>query len=300
MNMTTYFAYARRAPFGGRLTQSQIDGQNAILAEWDRRFAGSLKADIRWLAYILATAFHETGGKMQPVEENLVYTTAAQIRKTWPSRFRNDAEAKPYVRNAKGLARKVYGNRPDLGNTTADDGWTYRGRGLPQITGKCLYSLFGVAASPEKALDLKTSIAITFDGMTKGFYTGKALADYFSATTDDPEGARRIVNGTDKAKLIAGYHRNFLDALTAAQDGVRKADVLPAAAKADDVPVAQSKSVFTAIGGTGAVGLAVPLVTGINNIHALIFALTLLGLAGFFGYMFLSGRWSINRSKALP
>src|SRR6478736_1721810 len=65
MNLTTFFAYVRRAPFGGRLAQSQIDGMNAILAEWDKR--GLM--DKRWLAYMLATAFHETGGKMQPVRE---------------------------------------------------------------------------------------------------------------------------------------------------------------------------------------------------------------------------------------
>ena len=35
MNVTTLFANVRRAPFGGQLTQAQIDGMNAILAEWD-------------------------------------------------------------------------------------------------------------------------------------------------------------------------------------------------------------------------------------------------------------------------
>ncbi|MFK0278418.1 hypothetical protein ACIQUG_32440 [Ensifer sp. NPDC090286] len=36
MNGTTFLAYARRAPFGGRLMQTEIDGMNAILGEWDR------------------------------------------------------------------------------------------------------------------------------------------------------------------------------------------------------------------------------------------------------------------------
>jgi putative chitinase len=65
LNLTTFFAFARRAPFGGRLTQAQIDGMNAILTEWDKRKL----LDNRWLAYMLATAFHETGGKMQPIRE---------------------------------------------------------------------------------------------------------------------------------------------------------------------------------------------------------------------------------------
>ncbi|OIS90236.1 DUF4376 domain-containing protein [Brucella cytisi] len=71
MNKTTFFAYARRAPFGGRLSQAQVDGTSAILAEAERRGLPDGQT-----AYVLATAFHETGGKMQPIEENLNYTTA--------------------------------------------------------------------------------------------------------------------------------------------------------------------------------------------------------------------------------
>ena len=106
MNNTTFFAYARRAPFGGRLSSAQLDGLTAILAEAARR-----KTPRQHLAYMLATAFHETGGRMQPVRENLNYTSAAQIRKTWPSRFASVQAAQPYVRNPQKLANKVYGGR---------------------------------------------------------------------------------------------------------------------------------------------------------------------------------------------
>ena len=57
MNVTTFIAYVRHAPFGGRLTQAQIDGMNAIMAEWSKRRL----LDHRWLANMLAPAFHETG-----------------------------------------------------------------------------------------------------------------------------------------------------------------------------------------------------------------------------------------------
>jgi putative chitinase len=30
MNKTTFFAYARRAPLGGRLSQAQVDGTSAM------------------------------------------------------------------------------------------------------------------------------------------------------------------------------------------------------------------------------------------------------------------------------
>ncbi|ACE93042.1 hypothetical protein AMC90_CH04053 [Rhizobium phaseoli] len=60
-----FFSCVPRAPFGGSLWQSQVDGLNKILDEWERRGL----SDVRWLAYMLATTFHETGGKMQPVRE---------------------------------------------------------------------------------------------------------------------------------------------------------------------------------------------------------------------------------------
>jgi hypothetical protein len=42
-------------------------------------------------------------------------------------------------------------------------------------------------------------------GMRNGSFTGKKLSDYISGTTADYVNARRIINGTDRAELIAGY-----------------------------------------------------------------------------------------------
>jgi hypothetical protein len=65
---------------------------------------------------------------------------------------------------------------------------------------------------------MKPDIAaeILFTGMEDGWFTGKALDDYFNLLATDYVGARRIVNGTDKASLIAGYARDFEEALKAA------------------------------------------------------------------------------------
>lgn len=60
-----FFAYVRRAPFGGRILQKQIDGMTAILDEWEHRQL----TDDRKLAYMLATTMHETAGTMQPIRE---------------------------------------------------------------------------------------------------------------------------------------------------------------------------------------------------------------------------------------
>jgi len=44
--------------------------------------------------------------------------------------------------------------------------------------------------------------------MKDGIFTGKKLSDYISSAGVDYE-ARRIINGSDKQQLIAGYARKF-------------------------------------------------------------------------------------------
>lgn len=311
MNRTTFFAYVRNAPFGGRLSTAQVDGMTAVLDAWGDHWN---TGDVRHLAYGLATDFHETGGTMQPIEENLNYSTEALISK-FPNRI-TKAQAQQYGRNSshsanqKMIANIIYGGdwgRKNLGNTQPDDGWNMRGRGLAQITGRSNYVKFGIASNPEKALNLTTAVDILFRGIINGTFTGHKLSDYFNATVDDPIGARATVNAKDKAKLIAGYYKSFLDALNKAietyvNDG-RKTDfiapdVKPQDAKPDDVPPAQSGTAWTAIAAPAATGIAVPLIGGVNNAYALIFALALLALAGLAAFMFFSGRWQINRGKA--
>ena len=52
INRKFFFDYVRGHLFDGKLRQSQVDGLNAILTEWERKYA---KKDDRWLAYMLAT-----------------------------------------------------------------------------------------------------------------------------------------------------------------------------------------------------------------------------------------------------
>jgi hypothetical protein len=52
-----FFAHVRLDPFGGSLTPGQVDGLNAILDAWEKRPDFT---DLRWLAYLLATAKWET------------------------------------------------------------------------------------------------------------------------------------------------------------------------------------------------------------------------------------------------
>src|SRR4051794_6175907 len=71
LSRQAFFAAVRAKPFGGALSQSQVDGMSAML------HLVMPAMDTSALAYCFATAHHETGGAMQPRVENLNYTTAA-------------------------------------------------------------------------------------------------------------------------------------------------------------------------------------------------------------------------------
>ena len=268
MNRNIFFEYVRKAPFGGRLTQSQVEGVTKILDEWE----GRKLTDDRWLAYILATAFHEVAATMQPIFE--------KGSKNYFNRY--DINFNP--RKAR-----------ELGNLTPGDGFKYRGRGFVQLTGRTNYRKFGIENNPDEALKLEKSINILFDGMIKGLYTGKKLGDYFSDTVDDPVNSRRIVNGTDKAKLIAKYYDNFLDSIKAAKSGLVTADI-PEKVLTEDVKVTEDKgalgTIISAAGGVGGLGF----LTGIDSPYALAaFGLVLVAAVAI-GYAYLSGKLVIKRT----
>ncbi len=280
INRTTFFAYARKAPFGGRLSTAQVQGVEALLD------ACVLYAviDLRWIAYILATAFHETGGTMQPVREAFGKSdadTIARLDKAWAAGKMKQV-TKPYWR----------------------DGWF--GRGFVQLTFLANYVKMGarlgldLVKNPSLMLEIVPAAKACVVGMYEGMFTGKKLSDYFSQFVNDAIEARRIVNGKDKAKLIATYHKAFLDALEAADTATpQPVDVKKEDAKPDDVPPAESKSLWTILTTFLTGTTALPFLGNINNGWALgAFGLILLAaLVG--GYLVLSGRVTINRTKAI-
>lgn len=268
----TFFAYARRAPFGGRLTQAQVDGIKSIFDEIPRE----LGKDLRKVAYILATAFHETGGRMVPVREGFA---------------KSDAAARKIV------ARRKYGAE-DPGT-----GQVYYGRGHVQLTWKENYARMALhlrepdlVPDPDIALEPAISAQILVEGMSrgvtgKGDFTGKALEDFFNDHVDDPVGARAIVNGRDKAQLIASYHKNFLDALEAASlKTPQPLDVDPEASQPDGETLMKDKTtigyVTTALS-TGGLGF----LTGIDNPWAVL-AVAVVGIGVI---LYLTGRFKIRR-----
>lgn len=184
--------YKRHRVRYGKLTNDQVEGFEAIFDKWE-----SLKYnDLRKLAYLIATVWHETARTMQAIEE-------------W-----GRGKMKPYGKKIK------YSGKP---YTWPDE--IFFGRGLVMITWFENYAKMGTLIGvnllefPEKACELNVAIEILFEGMYKGDsnfgdFTGKCLEDYFNKTTDDPIGARRIINRLDKAKTIEVYHRFFLSCLT--------------------------------------------------------------------------------------
>ena len=300
INKVTFFNYVRRLPFGGKLKTEQVQGMEAIL----NAFALLGYVDLRWLAYILATAFHETGGTMQPIREAYGKSTAdtiARLDREW---------AKPGHGALKNVSKPYW-----------RDG--FFGRGFVQLTWEDNYRKMGgllgldLVSDPDKAMELELAARILIVGMVQGvFRAGKdgrreTLERYFGNMVGDAEGARNIVNGKgDKAKLIATYYKAFKDALDAASTMTpQPTDVTPEAAKPDDVPVAQSGSVATigtaaaGAAATAAGGLATTAITGISNGWALAaFALVLLlvVICGGTGLWLVStGRLTILKGKAV-
>jgi putative chitinase len=182
MDRAAFYAAVRASRlFGGSLGQRQVDGIEYMLTAADHRGTPP-----KFLAYILATAWHETARTMQPIEEL-----------------------------GQGKGRRY-------GVPTGPYGHVYFGRGLVQLTWLSNYRRAGEAIGvdlvkfPERALDPGNATLILFEGMEQGWFTGKKLADYVGPNRADYRNARRIVNGTDRAEAVARLAAAFEAALSSA------------------------------------------------------------------------------------
>lgn len=141
-------------------------------------------------AYILATAWHETG-------------RYRHMREIW----------------GPTAAQKRYEGRKDLGNVAVGDGKKFLGRGFVQITGRRNYADWSrrlgldLLKEPQLAERPDIAVRILIEGMMLGTFTGRKLGDFVNAGKSDHVNARRVVNGTDRADLIAGYAGEFEAAL---------------------------------------------------------------------------------------
>lgn len=117
-----------------------------------------------WLAQLA----HESNDFVAS-EENLNYS-AQRLAEVWPARFATDGVpnglAFEIEKNPARIANVVYADRNGNGSEQSKDGYTYRGRGLIQLTGRANYTAAGVALGlpllghPEYAKEPATAAAI--------------------------------------------------------------------------------------------------------------------------------------------
>ena len=180
----------------GPLTQELVEALEFLLSqiEKDDRF-GVTETDRRQIAYCLGTFKWETAHTMRPIDE---MGSAARFNKMYG----------PQTKVGK-----------ILGNTQDGDGALFHGRGYVQLTGRRNYAkakkLTGVdlLTNPDAAKEPALAYQIAVQGMIDGWFTGKKLSDFIKEGVADFENARTIINGHDKAAMIADIARRFSEVL---------------------------------------------------------------------------------------
>ena len=188
-------------------------------------------------AYLLATAYWETAHTMEPVRETLATSdeqAIARLDRWWETK-RPSWVKSPYWRGG------------------------FFGRGYVQLTHERNYRFAGerlnlaLVKNPSLALEAETAAQILVVGSEEGWFTGKKLGDYLTLKKSDYVGARRIINGTDKAQAIAELARDYEAQLVAIGYGEEKAPPI-ANEHRDGTPARtsqlQSKTQLSAIGAT--------------------------------------------------
>lgn len=184
----------------GKLSESQVSAFNHIVSAMDADKSISYPQG----AYILATIWHETATTMQPIAEygkgkGRIYGTWYKNSKDQLYTFKDGSKTTVYLQS--------------------DYPYLYYGRGYVQLTWYFNYEnaskKIGVdfLNNPDLVMNKNHAVKIMIQGMKEGWFTGRKLSDYIYQSKKDYEGARRIINGTDKAKLIAGYAETFEKAL---------------------------------------------------------------------------------------
>lgn len=194
INRKFFFYLVRKNLFGGRLNTKQVQGLEAILDEWETNHSHN---DDRWLAYMLATAHHETGRTMQPIEE-------------WGKGKNMDYGSRLKMARGKDRKRIPYTDTTEL----------FYGRGFVQLTWYENYDIAGQKLGKDflhnaaGVMEMNNAIRIMFYGMMEGWFTGAKLSRFFNPTTEDWKNARKIINGLDKWDLIKDHALEYYAAIS--------------------------------------------------------------------------------------
>lgn len=151
-------------------------------------------------AAILAILWKES--RIQPVRENMKYTSAERLRFVFQSKFKgkDDAFVNQFVNNPEKLANYVYGGK--YGNTAPGDGYKYRGGGYNGITFKSAYERYGdmtgydLVGNP----DLLRDPAISADAVAAYYEdTLKQMPKYMGINANDVQDIATAVRGAMRA-----------------------------------------------------------------------------------------------------
>ena len=212
LDKRTFFDAIRPSTlFHNSLSQQQVDGMDAILDTWNSGPPGLFEGPVydAHLSYMLATVYHETARTMSPVREGL---------------SASDAWRKSHLRY-----------------------YPWYGRGLVQLTWEANYRKMttnlkpffpniDLISNPDQALDPAISVGILFYGMSRGSFTGKSLHTYIHGGVTDFTNARRIINGMDRARLVAGYANVFQSAVVKATAAYKEPTEMQTAPPAKAIP----------------------------------------------------------------
>ena len=183
------------------LTQKFVDSVNGLFQVFNE-YNNEGGTNLLYVAYMLATSYHETAYTMQAIKEYGSYKYLSKYD--------------------TGRLAKVLGNTPEADG----DGILYAGRGHVMITGLDNYKKFtkllgiDLVKNPDLALDPVVSAKILTIGSLRGVFTTKKLSDYIrTGKRLDFIRARAVINGTDKAESIALHAEKFLACITLVKCG---------------------------------------------------------------------------------
>lgn len=190
----------------GKLTQEKVNNYNFLLGKFE---TGLFKLPSQ-MGYMLATMKIETNDTFYPVVEGY-----------WIKKNRLQVLYNYYANHNRGALRTIFPNvEKDSTGKIISFGLTYEGRGNVQCTHYDNYRKFGLEKTPDKALEPETAFMIMEKGMANGIFTGKTLQRYVNEGATDYYSARKVINGLDRASLIAGYAKQFRTGIELVSDEV--------------------------------------------------------------------------------
>lgn len=163
-------------------------------------------------AYMLATTKHETATTFRPIEEygkGAGKSYGKEVCVTNPStkkEVKNKYYGRGYVQltwgyNYQRLDHYLgYGTYPNRFKTKSND---YNKEYTINCPAESVY------LNPKKALNTDIAYKCMMWGMQGGHFTGVGVSRYIKTNNVDYYNARKVINGLDKASLIAGYAEDF-------------------------------------------------------------------------------------------